>query len=180
MNRERRMKNYLFIFIVLWIAGNIYAGTVFSKVKPVENFDIERYLGEWYEIGRFDFRWEKNMKNVRANYSMNKDGSIKVVNSGYDYISGKEKQSTGKVKFADSQNNSGALKVSFFGPFYSSYTVIALDSDYQYALVAGANNKLMWILSREPVISDTVKDMYIQIAVDAGYDLTDFIWTVQD
>lgn len=150
------------------------------NVKPVENFDVSRYLGDWYEIGRFDFKWEKDMKNVRANYSLNEDGSVKVVNSGYDYIAQKDKQSVGKAKFAGDQKDIANLKVSFFGPFYSAYTVIALDADYKYALVAGANNKLLWILSRTPTIPDDVKQNYVQVAEAAGYDLTDFIWTVQE
>ena len=150
------------------------------NVKPVENFKIERYLGDWYEIGRFDFKWEKDMKNVRANYSLNKNGTIKVTNSGYDYVAKKNKESIGKAKFAGKQKTIGDLKVSFFGPFYSAYQVIALDTDYQYALVAGANNKLLWILSRKPTIPDNVKNDYIKIAQSAGYDFSDFVWTIQE
>lgn len=147
--------------------------------KPVTNFQAEKYLGNWYEIARFDFNWEKNLENVTTTYSMNENGTIKVVNSGYDYISQKEKQSVGKAKFVDSKNV-GALKVSFFGPFYSDYTVIAIDSDYQYALVAGENANLLWILSRTPTIPDDVKYKYIQIAKDSGYDLTNLVWTTQN
>lgn len=178
----RDVKLILFGLLVLCCIGIFIACTSTSKnnAKPVGNFEIERYLGDWYEIGRFDFKWEKNLKNVRANYSMNKNGSVNVINSGYDYVSKKEKHSIGKAKFASKQKDIASLKVSFFGPFYSSYTVIALDSEYKYALVAGANNKLLWILSRTPTIPDRIKEKYIQIAQELGYDLTDFVWTIQE
>ncbi len=182
MNRETGMKSIFSILLALSCAGTLAARSdeLPAEVKPVENFNVERYLGDWYEIGRFDFKWEKNMKNVRANYSMNENGSIKVTNSGYDYVSGKDKQSIGKAKFAGKQKDIGKLKVSFFGPFYSAYTVIALDDEYKYALIAGANDKLLWMLSRTPYMPDEVKENYIRIAQAAGYDLADFIWTVQE
>ncbi len=181
MSKESRIGNLLSLFFVLGCSGILTACASNVKIdaEPVENFKIERYLGDWYEIGRFDFKWEKNMKNVRANYSMNKDGSIKVTNSGYDFVAKKDKQSIGKAKFAGPQKDIANLKVSFFGPFYSAYKVIALDEDYQYALVAGANKKLLWILSRTNELPSDIRESYIQIAQKAGYDLTDFVWTVQ-
>ena len=150
-----------------------------ANLEPVRNFELERYLGKWYEIGRFDFKWEKNLKNVTAEYSLNKNGTVKVVNSGYDYVSKKQKQSVGKAKFAGNKN-SGSLKVSFFGPFYSDYKIIALDKEYKYALVAGENKNLLWILSRTKTIPADVKESYIQIALNAGYDLSGFVWTEQE
>lgn len=176
------MKNVFIVFLVLICIGILVACTNGDKVdvKPIENFKIENYLGNWYEIGRFDFKFEKNMKNVRANYSLNEDGSIKVINSGFDYVANKDKKVIGKAKFSTSKQDIGSLKVSFFGPFYSSYTIIALDSEYNYSLVAGENNKLLWILSRTPTIPDKVKENYIQIVQALGYDLTDFVWTVQE
>lgn len=182
MNKESRNWKVVSTILLLACAGNFFACTMEPKInaKPVSSFEIERYLDDWYEIGRFDFKWEKDIKNVRANYSLNKDGTIKVTNSGYNYVSKKEKQSIGKAKFASSRKDVADLKVSFFGPFYSAYKVIALDPNYQYALVAGANNKLMWILSRTPSIPSNVKENYIKIAQSAGYDLTDFVWTIQE
>lgn len=175
------IRNIFPIILALSCAGGLSACTSVSSndVKPVENFNIQRYLGDWYEIGRFDFKWEKDLKSVRANYSMNEDGSVKVTNSGYNYVSRKEKQSVGKAKFAGQEDVAG-LKVSFFGPFYSAYTVIALDPEYKYALVAGANKKLLWILSRTPTIPQDIKENYVQIAKNAGYDMTNFVWTIQE
>lgn len=182
MSKEIKIGNWFTIILALSCVGGMTGCTSVpvSDAEPVSNFQVEQYLGTWYEIGRFDFRWEKNMKNVQAKYTLNEDGTIKVTNSGYDYKARKYKESVGKAKFASSKKNVANLKVSFFGPFYSTYKVIALDSDYRYALVAGENTRLLWILSRTPTIPDDIREKYIQTAQAAGYDLTDFIWTSQD
>lgn len=182
MSKKSKMGNMLTIILALTCVGGLSACTTTSAVNvtPVKNFEIERYLGDWYEIGRFDFTWEKNMKNVHANYSLNKDGTIKVTNSGYDYKAKKDKKSIGKAKFATKQKDIANLKVSFFGPFYSAYKVIALDSEYKYALVAGKNNELLWILSRTSTVPDDILNNYIQTAEKAGYDFTNFVWTTHD
>ncbi len=147
-----------------------------SAVTP---FEKEKYLGTWYEIARFDFRFERDLNNTTANYSLNTDGSIKVVNRGYNYKTREWKQATGKAKFAGN-SNVARLKVSFFGPFYAGYNVIALDKEYKYALVAGNNLKYLWILSREPEIPDNVKQDYLKIAENLGYKTSSLIWVEHD
>ena len=153
--------------------------TIPENVKAVENFDQSRYLGKWYEIARFDFKFEKNLKNTTATYSLNKDGSIKVVNTGFDTVERKQKEAVGKAKFVN-EPTQGMLKVSFFGPFYSGYNVIALDSAYQYALIAGKNLDYLWILSRTPTLPDQIKREYLVKAKEASYDLNKLIWVQQD
>jgi len=143
-----------------------------SAVKP---FQKEKYLGKWYEIARLDFRYEKDLNNTTANYSVNSDGSIKVDNRGYNYKTKEWKQSIGKAKFTGDENV-GMLKVSFFGPFYSGYNVIAVDSAYKYALVAGKNLSYLWILSRETSIPDDIKESYLKIAESIGYKTSELIW----
>ncbi|UKI56274.1 MAG: lipocalin family protein [Treponema succinifaciens] len=183
MKKGSRIRKIFSLAAVLSCIASLSAQSVSEKsnanLEPVRNFELERYLGKWYEIGRFDFKWEKNLKNVTADYSLNKNGTVKVVNSGYDYVSKEQKQSVGKAKFAGNQN-SGSLKVSFFWSFYSDYKIIALDSEYNYALVAGANKKLLWILSRTKTIPADIKENYIQTAQNAGYDLSGFVWTEQE
>jgi apolipoprotein D and lipocalin family protein len=142
-------------------------------VKP---FDKTRYLGQWYEIARMDFRFERNLNNVTATYSVNNDGSIKVVNRGFDYVSKKWEQATGKAKLAGKPDEA-RLKVSFFGPFYAEYNVIALDREYKYALVAGKNLKYLWILCRETTMPEEIKQQYLKIAGDLGYNTLALIWT---
>lgn len=142
-------------------------------------FDKEKYLGKWYEVARMDFRFERDLKNVTATYSVNSDGTIKVDNQGYDYVVKKWKQALGKAKFTGDQNEA-KLKVSFFGPFYSGYNVIALDGQYKYALVAGKNLKYLWLLSREITMPEDIKQSYLKIAKDLGFDTSALIWTEQD
>src|SRR3954471_4734468 len=134
--------------------------TIPKNAVAVKPFDVEKYLGKWFEIARFDFRFERNLNNTTANYSLNDDGSIKVVNRGYNYKTEKWKEATGKAKFVSSPDEA-RLKVSFFGPFYSGYNVIAIDADYKYALVAGKSLDYLWLLSREKTIPESTKQTFL-------------------
>lgn len=149
------------------------------KALAVPDFDANRYMGKWYEVARFDFKWQKNLKNVTANYTLQNDGSIQVDNQGTDITTLERKQSIGKAKSNGSADN-GALKVSFFGPFYSEYNVVQLDPDYRYALIFGENNDYMWLLSREKTMPDAVTQKYLNFAQQSGYDLNRLVWTQQD
>ncbi len=178
-----RIKIYqvLCLVILAVIFGGLFicCKSTAKTYKTRMNFDAEKYLGEWYEIARFDFKFEKNMSHVKANYSMNPNGTIRVENSGFDYIENKMKTKIGKAKFKGA-NDVGELKVSFFGPFYSGYNIIALDPEYKYSLVAGDSHDLLWILSRTPTIPDDVMQNYLDIARNAGFDVDNLVWTKQD
>ena len=146
-----------------------------KKATPVVGFNVDKYLGSWYEIARFDFRFEKDMNNVMAQYSLNEKNNVTVLNSGYNYKKEEWVSAQGVAKFRGDKNVA-ALKVSFFGPFYSGYNVIALDDNYKYALVAGKSLKYLWILSREKSIPEDIKTAYLKIAQDVGYDTSKLIW----
>jgi apolipoprotein D and lipocalin family protein len=147
-----------------------------TAVKP---FSLDRYLGKWYEIARLDFKYEKDLDNVTATYSLKDNGAVAVDNRGYNYVKKEWKQSIGKAKLVKGPDVA-RLKVSFFGPFYSGYNVIALDKDYRYALVAGNNLDYLWILSREKTIPEAVKLDYLKQAKAIGYDTDALVWTRQD
>lgn len=149
-----------------------------EKAVAVQNFDSDKYLGTWYEIARFDFKFEKNLNQVTATYSKNPDGSIRVDNKGYDYIKKEWKQSIGEAKFVNTDQEA-RLKVSFFKPFWSGYNVIDITSDYRYALVAGKNLDYLWILSREKTIPYTIKYQFLKKAQSIGYNTSDLIWVEQ-
>ena len=170
-------KRLIFILLNGWVLAA--CSSIPAKPPVVKNFEIERYLGKWYEIARFDFYFEKNLNNTTAQYSLNEDGSVKVINRGYNYVKKEWKEADGKAKFAG-ERSEAELKVSFFGPFYSSYRIIALDPDYQYALVSGKNTKYLWILSRETTIPDEIKASYLKIAKDARFDISKLTWTKHD
>jgi apolipoprotein D and lipocalin family protein len=160
--------------ILLNACSNIPKGA--TAIKP---FDKAKYLGKWFEIARMDFRFERNLNNTTAEYSLNDNGTIRVVNRGYNYVTKEWKQAVGKAKF-DGNPTEAKLKVSFFGPFYSGYNVIALDNDYKYALVAGKNLKYLWILSREITIPEDTKQDFLKVAEAIGYSTTELIWVEHD
>ena len=171
--------------LIYALTGAVMVGAIFScatipkRAIAVKPFDKDRYLGKWYEIARLDFKYEKNLNNTTAEYTLNSDGTIRVNNQGYNTRKDKWQQVIGKAKFAGDENV-GMLKVSFFGPFYSGYNVIALDEDYRYALVAGKNLKYLWILSRDAEMPKTVRDRYLTIAEDIGYNTEDLLWVEHD
>ncbi len=167
-----KKKPAITLFLLLLLVGCV---TIPEGATAVQSFDAKKYLGKWYEIARFDFRFERNLNNVTANYSQNPDGSIKVVNRGYNYVEKKWEEVEGKAKFVESPDIA-RLKVSFFGPFYSAYNVIALDEQYRYALVAGKDLDYLWFLSRETTMPDEVKKDYLNRAAAVGYDTTRLIW----
>lgn len=147
-----------------------------TAVKP---FELEKYLGKWYEIARKDFKYEKNLNNVTASYSLNDNGTVKVVNRGFDYTKNEWKESVGKAKPVGDPKE-GRLKVSFFGPFYGGYNIIDLDPNYQYALIAGDNLKNLWILSRKTSIPQDIKNRFLEKAGKIGYDTGDLVWVEHD
>lgn len=150
-----------------------------QHIEAVRNFNLSRYLGRWYEIARFDFRFERNMNNTMAEYSLLPDGKVRVVNSGFNYVNKQRKQAVGKAKFRGA-SNIAELKVSFFGPFYAGYNVIALDPDYKYALVAGASLDYLWILSRTKSIPAEVKEEFLNLALQNGFNVQELIWVEHD
>jgi len=164
-----------FFAILSFLFVSCNASAIPEKAKPVENFDVNRYLGKWYEIARFDFYFEKDLDNTTAQYSLDEKGNLKVLNRGFNVKNKKWKQAEGIAKFRE-EKNVGVLKVSFFGPFYSGYNVIALDSAYKYALVAGKNLDYLWILSREKTIPEDIKQQYLTLAKEIGYDVSRLIW----
>ena len=136
-----------------------------DNIKPVENFESDRYLGTWYEIARIDHRFEKGLSRVSAEYRKRPGGGITVVNRGYDAKADRWKESVGKAFFVDGEDK-GRLKVSFFGPFYGAYIVFELDRpDYQYALVSGPDTSYFWLLSRTPTMDPVLRDRLIARAV---------------
>lgn len=162
-------------FAVIMMIGLYSCASIPDGAVPVSPFDGDKYLGKWYEIARLDFKFEKDLNNTTAEYSQNDDGTIKVDNRGYNTKKKEWTQSIGKAKFIKG-DNVAKLKVSFFGPFYAGYNVIAIDSDYTYALVAGENLKYLWILSRETTIPEDIKESYLNIAGSIGYKTSDLVW----
>ena len=147
-------------------------------ITPVTGFQVERYLGKWYEVARLDHSFERGLEQVTAEYSPRDDGDIRVINRGYNTAKQQWEEAEGRAKFVGAKDV-GQLKVSFFGPFYGGYNVIALDDDYKYALVSGPNRDYLWILSRTPTIPDAVKQDYLNIARGLGFQVDQLVWVKQ-
>ncbi len=141
------------------------------NTQTVKELDLDRYLGTWYEIARFPHSFEKGLVGVTANYSMRKDGKIKVVNQGYkNTLDGKLSRAVGKAKIPD-KKEPAKLKVSFFLWFYGDYFVMELDKDYQWVVIGSSSPGFLWILSRTPQMDEVVYNDLIERIKKRGYNL---------
>ena len=147
-------------------------------IKPVSGFDVERYLGHWHEIARIEHSFERGLIQTSATYSRNDDGTLRVVNRGYDPLSKKWKEAEGTARFVGDPTQA-ALKVSFFGPFYGGYNVVALDENYQWAMVVGSSKDYLWILSRTPTLPPGVRNRLLAKARALGVDIDKVLWVDQ-
>jgi apolipoprotein D and lipocalin family protein len=149
-----------------------------ETINPVTDFDVNKYTGKWYEIARLDHRFERGLEKVTATYSINEDGTVKVENRGFSTKNKEWEDAVGKARFAGDKNI-GHLEVSFFGPFYGSYVIFDLDKEnYQYSFVTGSENSL-WFLSRTPEVSEQLKERFLGIVQQAGYDTEGLIFVNQ-
>lgn len=145
--------------------------------STVDEFDLSRYLGTWYEIARFNHSFEKGMDNAMAQYILNDDGTVFVLNSAWK--NGKYNIAEGRAKYPDPEGDPGALKVSFFMFFYSDYNVMMVDEDYQISLVGSKSENYLWILSRTPEADPELLQMVLDEAERRGYDTSKLIWVDQ-
>jgi apolipoprotein D and lipocalin family protein len=149
-------------------------------VAPVQGFELNRYLGTWYEIARLDHSFERGLSQVTAQYSLRDDGGVKVINRGYDAAKAQWKEAEGKAYFVRDADE-GYLKVSFFGPFYGSYVVFELDQEnYRYAFVSSHNHSYLWLLSRTPTIPDELRARFVDTAHRLGFPSDELIFVQQD
>lgn len=150
-----------------------------AGLEPITPFEIARYAGRWYEIARLDHRFERGMSDVSATYSEQADGSVKVVNRGYDGKIGDWRQAVGRAVFTGPPDRA-SLKVSFFGPFYGGYHVVALDRlDYRWALVVGPDRDYFWILAREKTLPADLRSQLLEQARAMGIDVESLLWVGQ-
>ncbi len=171
----RLSKNIILILLISNLSASCTNSESMIDTTVVKHLDIEKYLGTWYEIARYDNRFEKGLVGVTATYSMRKDGKIKVVNSGYKgSLDGEFSEAIGKAKIPNKDVPS-KLKVSFFWIFYSDYFVMELDKDYQWAIVGSSSDKFLWILSRTPQIPEELYSELVAKIEKRGYDISKLV-----
>ncbi len=169
-------------FIILFSSFIFFVGCQNKKsdkmnTETVKEVDLQRYLGKWYEIARFDHSFERGIVGATATYSMRDDGKIKVLNQGFkNTLDGELSKAEGKAKLTDEP---GKLKVSFFWIFYADYYILELDANYQWALIGSKSDKYLWILSRTPKLEENVKNLILHHAAKRGYDTSKLIWVEQ-
>lgn len=147
-----------------------------DSVTPVSGFDVNRYLGQWYEIARLDHSFERGLQQITAHYSLRDDGGLRVVNRGFDEARGQWREAEGRAYFIDDPQT-GRLKVSFFGPFYGSYNIFELDhAGYRYALVCGPDTSYLWILARQPDLDMSIVEKLVARAGSLGFDTSQLIY----
>jgi apolipoprotein D and lipocalin family protein len=150
-----------------------------ESITPVTGFELDKYLGKWYEIARLDHSFERGLEQVSADYSLREDGGVRVENRGFSVEKNKWKTAEGKAFFVG-ESDEGYLKVSFFGPFYGAYVVFELDkANYQYAFVSGPNTDYLWFLSRTPTVDETLMTLFKQTAENLGFDTDQLIYVHQ-
>lgn len=144
--------------------------------STVSELDLNRYVGKWYEIARFDHIFERGLVGCTANYTLQDNGYIKVVNAGYKKtLDGKYDESVGKAR-RPNEDEPGKLEVAFFANFYADYYVLELASDYRYVLVGSKTDKYLWILSRTPQMEQVDLDFLLKRAKERGYNIDKLIW----
>jgi apolipoprotein D and lipocalin family protein len=170
----------VFIFLIILTACKQPAMT--EPNQTIHNdfsFQLEKYLGTWYEIARFDHSFERGLQGVTATYSLKPDGKIMVLNKGYkNSLDGKLKKAVGKAKIFNPKTPRNLL-VSFFWFFYAPYNILELDADYQYALIGSKSSNYLWILSRTPQLDEKTYQWLLEKARDRGYDTSKLIKVLQ-
>ena len=169
-------KTALFITTVFLLSACTSAP---EGITPVKNFDLEKYQGKWYEIARLDHSFEQGMEQVTATYSINDDGTVKVLNKGFISEEQLWDQAEGIAKFVEN-TDTGHFKVSFFGPFYGAYIIFELDQpDYQYAFITSYSKDYLWFLSRTPTVSKELKQHFLSQVKALGFATDEIIWVNQ-
>ncbi len=144
-------------------------------VEPIRGFDVSRYLGVWYEITRLDHSFERGLTRVTATYAARPDGSVSVLNRGFDPVRCRWKDADGRAVF-QGPRDVASLSVTFFWPFAGGYHVVELDRDgYEWALVSGPTRSYLWILARRPDLDPAIRARLIERARTLGYPTTELI-----
>jgi apolipoprotein D and lipocalin family protein len=160
------------------IAGLAYALWPKKKVPEsaiVDPFDKERYLGKWNEVARLPNLIERDLQDVNEEYSLNEDGTIKVVTRAFNAAKNKPVEATGTIKSRGAETR-GQLEVAYFLPIFLDYNILDIDENYQYALVSGIGMRYLWLLSRESSMPEEMKQRFLGKAADLGFDISKLEW----
>ena len=172
------MKSMIITLAILLLAGCVCCslGATHINRATVPTIDLNRFLGHWYEIARYNHRFERNLDAVETDYTMLRNGKIEVLNRGVDRRTGKVQVARGK---AHTTHDPGRLRVSFFLFFYSDYNILEVDEDYEWALIGSRSPRYLWILARRPELSPETLDYILRLAHQRGYNTSSLIYPAQ-
>ena len=168
-------KSVLFLSLILLFTA---CSSKNPSLQTVEKVDLQKYIGTWYEIARYEHFFEKDCKNVTANYTMMNEDTIKVINRCTKIQTNEKKEGLGRAYATDITNSK--LKVSFFRPFYGDYWVLILDEKYNYVVVGTPSREYLWILSRTSTLNEKIKNEILQKLPALGFETSKLIWTIQE
>lgn len=154
-----------------------------NPLPTVDNVDLNRYQGTWYEIARFDQKFQKGCTAVTAEYKVIKKNKISVINKcRLNTVDGKLKKAKGKAWVVDKETNS-KLKVQFFLSFIKldflagDYWIIDLDDNYENVMIGAPNREYLWILARRPFLDDATFKRLKDKAKTLGFDTSKLLIT---
>lgn len=150
-----------------------------DNVSPVKDFQLDRYLGKWYEIARLDHSFERGLQQVTAEYTLRDGGGVSVKNRGFSTDKKAWSEAMGKAYFVNDPGEA-YLKVSFFGPFYGSYVIFELGKNYEYAFVSGPDLSYLWLLSRKKEVDPAVMSRFIKKSQELGFDTNELLLVEHD
>ena len=147
--------------------------------EPAKAVDLQRYLGRWYEMARYENRFERDCAGVTAEYALRPDGLISVTNTcRKGGPAGPAEVARGRARLTgDAQG--AKLKVSFLGPFFGDYWVLDRAEDYSWSIVGEGSGRYLWVLTRDPTPSAEVREGLIARVASLGYDTKMLHMTVQ-
>jgi apolipoprotein D and lipocalin family protein len=166
---------YLWVLSIVWLSG---CATVPDGLEPVTGFEVERFMGKWYEIERLESNNELGLTNVSADYRLLSDGKIEIIHRGYKPRQKSWSMVTGLAWFAGNKDV-GSLKLSFGSPFNGAYNILVLDTQYRYAMVADNDRDDLWILSREPQLDKAIMDSLVAKAKAWGFPTNNLVYVEQ-
>ncbi|MDR3578795.1 MAG: lipocalin family protein [Oryzomonas sp.] len=171
MNSSVIVKIISIVFVVsVLFAGNGNATSDPLPVTPVQNVDLARYMGLWYEIARLEHFFQEGCRGSTASYTLSPTGEIEIINRCVKEKDNSLRSAKGRAWSVDPKGNA-RLKVSFFWPFRTDYWIIDLGRDYEYAVVGSPNRKYLWILARKPEMEKDVYKHILELVAKQGFDV---------
>ena len=164
--------------VLAFLSLSLKAGP--SHVEPLSDFKLESYLGTWHEIARIENSIEEGLSNVTASYYLKKNGTIKVINKGFNDEDGEWEEAEGRAYF-NSEENIAHLDVTFFWPFYVDYIVFQFeDSENGYAFVTSDSTDYLWLLAREPTVDEELIERFLKLAKKMNFNTDELIFVSQE